>query len=83
MRFDAAQELLIERLTKSGLYKTRSEVIRQGVLELAKEHKVYKGLKDLEDELVLRKMIKIDSEIKHGKRKVWTEEQVKKKYGFK
>ncbi|MFH0955356.1 MAG: hypothetical protein V1777_04605 [Candidatus Micrarchaeota archaeon] len=83
VRFDAAQELIIERLTKSGLYKTRSEVIRQGVLELAKEHHVYKNLRELEDELAFRKAKQVSDEIDSGKRKVFTQEQVMKKYGFK
>ncbi len=83
VRLEPAQELVIEKLTKGGLFKTKSEVIRSGILELGKEFNVFKNFQELEDELVVRKMIQIDNEIKQGKRKVWTEEQVKKKYGFK
>jgi len=83
VRLGPAQELVVEKLTKSGLFKTKSEVIRSGILELGKEFKVFKNFQELEDELVVRKMMQIDSEIKQGKRKVWTEEQIKKKYGFK
>ena len=83
VRLEGAQELIVEKMTHTGMFKNKSEVIRAGILELGKRHKVYKNFKELEDELVLRKMIKIDTEIKQGKRKVWTEEQVKKKYGFK
>ncbi|MBI2598458.1 MAG: hypothetical protein HYW50_04650 [Candidatus Diapherotrites archaeon] len=83
VRLEGAQELIVEKMTRTGLFKNKSEVIRAGILELGKRHHVYKDFKELEDELVLRKMIKIDNEIKQGKRKVWTEEQVKKKYGFK
>jgi len=83
VRLGPAQELIVEKLTKKGLFKTKSEVIRSGILELGKEFKVFKNFQELEDELVVRKMIRIDEEIKQGKRKVWTEEQVKKKYGFK
>ena len=83
VRLEAAQELVVEKLTKAGVFKTRSEVIRAGILELGKEFNVFKNFQALEDELVVRKMMRIDSEIKQGKRKVWTEEQVKKKYGFK
>ena len=83
VRLEAAQELVVEKLTKAGVFKTRSEVISAGILELGKEFNVFKNFQALEDELVVRKMMRIDSEIKQGKRKVWTEEQVKKKYGFK
>lgn len=83
VRLGPAQELVVEKLTKGGLFKTKSEVIRAGILKLGKEFNVFKNFQQLEDELVVRKMMRIDSEIKQGKRKVWTEEQVKKKYGFK
>ena len=83
VRLEGAQELIVEKMTRTGMFKNKSEVIRAGILELGKKHQVYKNFKELEDELVLRKMIKIDNEIKQGKRKVWTEKQVKEKYGFK
>jgi len=83
VRLGPAQELVVEKLTKNGLFKTKSEVIRSGILELGKEFNVFKNFQELEDELAVRKMMQIDREIKQGKRKVWTEEQVKKKYGFK
>ena len=83
VRFEGAQELILEKLTELGIFKTRSEVIRAGILELGKEYNIFKDAKDLEDELVARKMKRISAEIKKGKVKVFTEEQVKKKYGFK
>lgn len=82
VRLEGAQELLVEKMTRSGMYKNKSEVIRAGILELGRKHRVYKNFKELEDALALRKMVQIDNEIKEGKRKVWTEEQVKKKHGF-
>ncbi len=82
VRLEGAQELIVEKMTEIGMYKNKSEVIRAGVLELGRKHRVFKDFKELEDGLALRKMIKIDNKIKQGKRKVWAEEQVKKKYGF-
>lgn len=83
VRMEGAQEVIMERLTKSGFYKTKSEVIRAGVLELAHKHKIFRSAQEIEDELALRKMKKISAEIRAGKRKVFTEAQVKAKYGFK
>ena len=83
LRLEPGQDIILERLLKLGLFKTRSEVIRAGILELAKEYKVFKSAQELEDELVVRKMQKISKEIKLGKRRVFTEAEVKKKYGFK
>ena len=65
VRLEPAQELVVEKLTKAGVFKTRSEVIRAGILELGKEFNVFKNFQELEDELVVRKMIRIDKEIKH------------------
>ncbi len=83
VRFEGAQELIIEKLTKLGIFKTRSEVIRAGILELGKEYNIFNCAKDIEDELAVRKMKQISEEAKTGKRKVFSEEQIKKKYNFK
>ena len=83
VRFEGVQEIILDKLTELGVFKTRSEAIRAGLLGLGKEYKVFESIADLEDELAARKMAKISGEIKKGKKKVFTEAQVKKKYGFK
>ena len=83
VRLDGAQELIVKRLTKSGVFKTKSEVVRAGILALGKEFKAFKDLQELEDELAVHKMQKISEEIRQGKRRVYTQEEVEKKYGFK
>tara|TARA_Y100000310_G_scaffold345828_1_gene470714 strand:+ start:7482 stop:7748 length:267 start_codon:yes stop_codon:yes gene_type:complete len=83
VRLEGAQEVIVDRLTKTGVYKNRSEVIRAGVLELGEKYKVFKNLRDIEDELAVKKMNKIWKEVKQGKRKILSEQDVKKKYGFK
>ena len=76
------QELILEKVVQLGIYKTKSEAIRSAVNEMGKEHKLFKDAQALEDELVARKMMQIDNEIKQGKRKVLSEKEVKKQYGF-
>jgi len=76
------QELIIEKALELGLYKTKAEAIRGAINDLGREYKIFKDAQGLEDELVARKMQQIDNEIKQGKRKVFSEEEVKKKYGF-
>jgi len=83
VRLEGAQEVIVDRLTKTGVYKNKSEVIRAGVLELGEKYKVIKNLQDLEDELAVKKMEKIWKDVKQGKRKILSEQDVKKKYGFK
>ncbi|MFH1240425.1 MAG: hypothetical protein V1672_04360 [Candidatus Diapherotrites archaeon] len=82
VRLEGSQEVILDRLSKSGLYKNKSEIIRAGILELGEKYKVFKDLKDLEDELALKKMQKISKDVKSKKRKVFNEASVKKKYGF-
>jgi Arc/MetJ-type ribon-helix-helix transcriptional regulator len=77
------QELIIEKALELGLYKTKAEAIRGAINDLGREYKIFKDAQGPEDELVARKMQQIDNEIKQGKRKVFSEEEVKKKYGFK
>ncbi|PIN98485.1 MAG: hypothetical protein COT90_04080 [Candidatus Diapherotrites archaeon CG10_big_fil_rev_8_21_14_0_10_31_34] len=83
VRFEGAQELIMDKLVETGVYKTRSEAIRAGIIGLGKEYEVFKSIQDLEDELAVRKMQKISDEIKQGKRRVFSKKEVMKKYGFK
>ena len=79
----STQELILEKALELGLYKTKAEAIRTAINDLGKEYKMFKNAQALEDELAARKMKQIDNEIKQRKRKVFGEEEVKKKYGFK
>ncbi len=83
IRIQPAQELVLEKLTRSGIFKTKSEAIRAGIMNLSKEYQLFKSAQEIEDELVVKKMIKLSEETKQGKRKIFTENEVKKKYGFK
>lgn len=83
VRFGGLQELVIAKLQELGIFKTRSEAIRAGILQLGKEYNLFRNMSDIEDELAARKMEKISVEIKHGRRKIFTELQIKKKYNLK
>jgi len=83
VRLGGAQDVVVDRLLETGIFKTKSEVIRAGILGLGKDYGVFNNIKDIEDGLAANKMKKISEEIKKGKRKVLSEKEVKKKYGFK
>jgi len=83
VRLEGAPEIVLEKLTGLGLFKTKTEAIRAAIMGLGKDYKVFNSLQELEDELAARKMALIHKEIKSGKRRVYSEEEVKKKYGFK
>ncbi|PIU21702.1 MAG: hypothetical protein COT15_00830 [Candidatus Diapherotrites archaeon CG08_land_8_20_14_0_20_34_12] len=70
VRVEGAQEFILGKLVELGIFKTRSEVIRAGILELGKEYGVFANIKDLESELAARKMQKINSEVASGKRRL-------------
>ena len=79
-RFDGAAETILNRLVDKKYYRTKSEAIRAGVLEL--------GLKwslspEDENELVIRKMRQMSAEVKAGKKKTYTLEEVAKEAGVK
>jgi Arc/MetJ-type ribon-helix-helix transcriptional regulator len=70
VRFEGAVAMVLEKLVELGYFKTKSEAIRAGVLELGKEYQVLKTPKELEAELVVQKVERIDREIDAGKRKL-------------
>jgi len=78
VRFEGAQELIMDKLVETGIFKTRSEVIRAGILELGKDYGVLKSVKEIEKELAERKLRKEEKEMK-GK-KYLSEKEALSKY---
>ena len=56
VRLEGAPELILEKLTGLGVFKTKTEAIRAAILDLGKDYKVFNSLQELEMELVARKM---------------------------
>ncbi|MFH0973238.1 MAG: hypothetical protein V1817_00395 [Candidatus Micrarchaeota archaeon] len=83
VRLDGAVGMILDKLVDLGYFRTRSEAIRAGVLELGKEFEVFHNAKELEAELVIRKVEAIDREIEEGKRKVTPARLVFKEAGLK
>lgn len=80
VRLEPIQDLVIEKLTKAGIFKTKAEVIRAGVVKLGKEYGIIGEIKQIEDELALKKLQKISAKIKNGTIKTLSLDEVKKKY---
>ncbi len=76
VRFDGAVAVVLEKLVEMGYFRTKSEAIRAGVLALGSEYGMVSDPKELEAELVIRKMDRIDKEIDEGKRKTHRLEDV-------
>ncbi|HLD75596.1 MAG TPA: hypothetical protein VI874_01135 [Candidatus Norongarragalinales archaeon] len=79
VRMDGAVALVLEKLVEKGYYRTKSEAIRAGILELGREYGLAQDPRDLEADLVIRKVEKINREIDEGKRKLIPLEEVLKK----
>ncbi|MBU2099609.1 hypothetical protein KKG83_05345 [Candidatus Micrarchaeota archaeon] len=80
VRLEGAQEMVVEKLVDIGIFKTKSEVIRAGILELGKDYGVFESVKDIERELVERKILKEKREMARKGEKYISEEKALKKY---
>ncbi|MDE1850786.1 MAG: hypothetical protein KGH54_03270 [Candidatus Micrarchaeota archaeon] len=80
VRLEGAVAVILEELVKRGFYKTKSDAIRAGILELGKE---YIPKSELERKLVAAKIRQIEKEIKSGKRRLVPLSEVAKKAGVK
>ncbi len=83
VRMDGALQRIVEGLIDMGYFKTKSEVFRAGVLLLGKEYGQIKTHEEIIDELAVKKMMRIDAEIKAGRIKTVTLDQALKKAGLK
>ncbi len=69
VRMNGVVALIAERLVEKGYFRTKSEAFRAGMLELGHKYGLTQNPEELEAELVIRKMDRIDREIDEGKRK--------------
>lgn len=79
VRMNGVVALIAEQLVEKGYFRTKSEAFRAGILELGHKYGLAQDPKELEAELVIRKMDKIDREIDEGKRKLVPLDEVLKK----
>ncbi len=70
---------VLEQLMKEGYFKTRTEAFRAGILQLGKEYGLMKISKEVEMELVARKL-KQEEEMKRNGERYLTEEEAMRKY---
>lgn len=70
----------MDRLVREGFFKTKSEAVRAGILGLGKEYDLV--IKPITDARAIKKLKKIEAEIKSGKRKTESFEAAAKRYGF-
>ncbi len=80
VRLEGAPELILEKLTGLGVFKTKTEAIRAAILDLGKDYKVFNSLQELEMELVARKMQIEEKEMRRKGIKYLSKEKALAKY---
>ena len=78
LAIDGAPEAILEKAVKLGVARSKTEAIRLGIFALNKE---YSLIKDLEMELVARKIMQEKLEMKKKGERYLTEEEALKPYG--
>lgn len=79
VRLDGAVERVLVALVHEGYYKTKTEAIRAGILELGREY----SLIGSETQLLAKRIQLMDAEVKAGKKKLYSLEEVAKEAGVK
>ncbi|MBI5225540.1 hypothetical protein HY989_06740 [Candidatus Micrarchaeota archaeon] len=79
---DGAVANILDRLVADGYFKTKTEALRAGILQLGREYRLVKSKQDEIDDLVVKKMLKIQAEIDAGRMKTVSFDEVLKKSGL-
>lgn len=80
MKFEGIAERILDELVELKYYSTKSEAIRAGILELGQKWSINPTE---EANLVIKRMQKMESEVKSGKKKVFPLIDVAKEAGVK
>ncbi len=83
VKMGGVPESILELLIEKGYFKTKTEVLRAGVLNLGEKYGVLKDPEELEKNLVALKIKKEEQALKKAGKGNISEKEVKKKYGFK
>ncbi|MEK6953997.1 MAG: hypothetical protein AABX01_03245 [Candidatus Micrarchaeota archaeon] len=81
-KFEGVTEYLLEKMVAMGYFQTRTEALRAGILQLGKEFHILKSGTELEDELAIKKIGRVEEDIRKGKRKLHSLEDVMKEEGI-
>lgn len=74
---DGFIDLVLNKAVELGIAKTKNEALRMGVLSFNKEYGI---VKDIELELVAKKLEKEEAEMKRKNKKYLSEKEAMKKY---
>ncbi len=87
VRLEKAQETVIKNLRENGYFRTKSEAIRAGIMELGRHYDIVAVhgdmvIKQVTDPRELAILRKVSERIRKSGKKPETLEEVNKRYGF-
>ncbi len=77
LSFVGAPELILQKAVDLGIARSKTEALRMGIFALNKEYSI---VKDLEAELVARKIERQENEMLSKKKRYLTEDEALSKY---
>lgn len=79
VRLDGIVAEILDAMVRIGYYKTKSEAVRAGILELGSEYQ----LVGKEAALVAKRVSEMEAQVRSGKKKLVSIEEVARKAGVK
>ena len=78
LKLEGVPEELVLLMISEGYFKTKTELVRAGILGLGKEYNLLKSPEELEALLVAAKIKQMDEEVKEGKARLVPLEEVER-----
>lgn len=80
MKLEGFPEEILEEMVNKGIASNKTEAVRLALLHYNEHFGIKAMAQYLEDQSVVKKIKAMEKEVKEGKRKVFSEEDVLKKY---
>lgn len=80
MKLDGLPEEIVNEMVLKGIASNKSEAVRMMIIHYNKHYGIKALNQYLEDQLVVKKIQQMENEVKEGKRKILSKEEVLKKY---
>ena len=82
IKLKGVPEELMELLIREGYFKTKTEVVRAGIIALGKEFNLLKSPEDIEERLAAIRMKEMEEEVKSGRVKTVSLKEMAKRRGI-
>lgn len=80
MKLEGFPEEILNEIVHKGIASNKTEAIRLMIIEYNERHNITPMSQFLEDKLAIKKMQEMQNELKEGKKKILSKQDVLKKY---